>query len=247
MNSGNGCSVTAAVACASAAAVTRCPGIRQRPAGQVDHALHGAEGRDHRDAIFGDRPSIGGFEPADAGHRPLGQVLRPISGLPGSDVAEERGQHHAPIGDFARVITHGVKYAQSLIDDFSIPDKSPHIAISVDMFDTGIDVPECVNLVFFKMVRSKTKFWQMIGRGTRLRPDLFGPGDDKTAFCVFDFCGNLEYFSQPLVPPNASGSTPLSEAIFKARLELIQTFDSIKALKMNAQRSPECCGARSPR
>ncbi len=71
-------------------------------------------------------------------------------------------------------------YAQSLIDDFSIPDKAPHIAISVDMLDTGIDVPEVVNLVFFKPVRSKTKFWQMIGRGTRLRPDLFGPGHDKT-------------------------------------------------------------------
>ncbi len=79
-------------------------------------------------------------------------------------------------GHFARVITHGMTYAQSLIDDFSTPDKAPHIAISVDMLDTGIDVPEVVNLVFFKLVRSKTKFWQMIGRGTRLCPDLFGPG-----------------------------------------------------------------------
>ena len=79
-------------------------------------------------------------------------------------------------GAFARVIHHGVTYAQSLIDDFSNPDKAPHIAISVDMLDTGIDMPEVVNLVFFKLVRSKTKFWQMIGRGTRLRPDLFGPG-----------------------------------------------------------------------
>ena len=73
-----------------------------------------------------------------------------------------------------------MSYAQTLIDDFSDPDKAPHIAISVDMLDTGIDVPEVVNLVFFKLVRSKTKFWQMIGRGTRLRPDLFGPGEDKT-------------------------------------------------------------------
>ena len=70
----------------------------------------------------------------------------------------------------------GRRYAQSLIDDFSTQDKAPHIAISVDMLDTGIDVPEVVNLVFFKLVRSKTKFWQMIGRGTRLCPDLFGPG-----------------------------------------------------------------------
>jgi type I site-specific restriction endonuclease len=72
------------------------------------------------------------------------------------------------------VITFQAKYAQSLIDDFKIKDKAPHIAISVDMLDTGIDVPEVVNLVFFKLVRSKTKFWQMMGRGTRLCPDLFG-------------------------------------------------------------------------
>ena len=78
-------------------------------------------------------------------------------------------------GEFARVITFKTEYAQSLIDDFSHKDKAPHIAISVDMLDTGIDVPEVVNLVFFKLVRSKTKFWQMIGRGTRLCPDLFGP------------------------------------------------------------------------
>ncbi|WP_156502005.1 helicase-related protein, partial [Erythrobacter sp. HI0063] len=82
-------------------------------------------------------------------------------------------------GSFARVIDYSVEYPQSLIDNFSIADKPPHIAISVDMLDTGIDVPEVLNLVFFKVVRSKTKFWQMIGRGTRLRKDLFGPGRDK--------------------------------------------------------------------
>ena len=95
---------------------------------------------------------------------------------------------HLDNGNFARVVTHSVNYAQSLIDDFSVKDKAPHIAISVDMLDTGIDVPEVVNLAFFKMVRSKTKFWQMIGRGTRLCLNLFGPGDDKTEFKVFDFC-----------------------------------------------------------
>ena len=84
-------------------------------------------------------------------------------------------------GQFARVIDFKTEYAQSLIDDFSIANKPPHIAISVDMLDTGIDVPEVVNLVFFKIVRSKTKFWQMIGRGTRLCPDLFGPGRHKDA------------------------------------------------------------------
>ena len=82
---------------------------------------------------------------------------------------------------FARVITSRREYAQSLIDDFSSQGQAPHIAISVDMLDTGIDIPEVVNLVFFKLVRSKTKFWQMIGRGTRLCPDLFGPGEDKSS------------------------------------------------------------------
>jgi type I restriction enzyme R subunit len=129
-------------------------------------------------------------------------------------------------GSFARVVTHSVNYAQSLIDDFSIKDKAPHIAISVDMLDTGIDVPEVVNLVFFRLVRSKTKFWQMIGRGTRLCPDLFGPGDDKAEFLVFDFCQNLEYFSQPLGSGEGPGATPLREQIFKARLELIRAFDA---------------------
>ncbi|MFV0534739.1 MAG: DEAD/DEAH box helicase family protein, partial [Cumulibacter sp.] len=129
-------------------------------------------------------------------------------------------------GHFARVITHGSPYAQSLIDDFSVKDKAPHIAISVDMLDTGIDVPEVVNLVFFKMVRSKTKFWQMIGRGTRLCPDLFGPGDDKRNFLVFDFCGNLEYFSQEL--PGSDGQTQksLSQRLFESRLELIIALDT---------------------
>ncbi|GAA3871142.1 type I restriction-modification enzyme R subunit C-terminal domain-containing protein [Tessaracoccus defluvii] len=124
-------------------------------------------------------------------------------------------------GQFARVITHGTPYAQSMIDDFSIMEKAPHIAISVDMLDTGIDVPEVVNLVFFKMVRSKSKFWQMIGRGTRLRPDLFGPGEDKQDFLVFDFCGNLEYFSQDL--PGSQGQTQksLTQRIFEARLGLV--------------------------
>lgn len=94
--------------------------------------------------------------------------------------------HHK--GEFARVIHCGLPYAQSLIDDFAHAAKAPHIAISVDMLDTGIDVPEVVNLVFFKLVRSKTKFWQMLGRGTRPRPELFGPEKHKQFFYVFDYC-----------------------------------------------------------
>ncbi|TAL05853.1 MAG: DEAD/DEAH box helicase, partial [Porticoccaceae bacterium] len=128
-------------------------------------------------------------------------------------------------GEFARVIHNKVPYAQNLIDNFSIKEKSPHIAISVDMLDTGIDVPEVVNLVFFKLVRSKTKFWQMIGRGTRLCPDLFGPGQDKAFFQVFDYCQNLEYFSlDPETTDGAPGES-LGKRLFKARLELIGELD----------------------
>ena len=133
-------------------------------------------------------------------------------------------------GNFARVITHQVKYGQSLIDDFSNKHTAPHIAISVDMLDTGIDIPEIVNLVYFKLVRSKTKFWQMLGRGTRLCENLFKPGDDKANFKVFDFCQNLEYFSQPLVPADPSRGTPLSETLFAARLELLHILGGIETL-----------------
>lgn len=128
--------------------------------------------------------------------------------------------------DFARVITHSTDYAQTLIDDFSVADRAPHIAVSVDMLDTGIDVPEVANLVFFKDVHSETKFWQMIGRGTRLCPDLFGPGRDKEDFRVFDFCGNLEYFNQEL--PTARDSTPrsLTQRITDQRISLLRELDT---------------------
>lgn len=132
-------------------------------------------------------------------------------------------------GSFARVIISSDPYAQTLIDDFSQPEKGPHIAVSVDMLDTGIDVPEVVNLVFFKIVRSKAKFWQMIGRGTRLCPDLFGPGKDKAYFSVFDFCQNLEFFNQnPNVTDGAVGPS-LSERLFAARVELIGALDGLHA------------------
>ncbi len=97
--------------------------------------------------------------------------------------------------DFAQVISHAVEHSQSLIATFEQPEKTPHIAISVDMLDTAIDVPDVVNLVFFKLVRSRTMSCQMIGRGTRLWPDLFGPGQPKQFLSVFDFCQNLEFFN----------------------------------------------------
>jgi type I restriction enzyme R subunit len=126
-------------------------------------------------------------------------------------------------GEYARVITHAATYSQDLINKFSHPEKPPHIAISVDMLDTGIDVPEVVNLVFFKAVRSKSKFWQMIGRGTRLRPDLFGLGKPKLDFLVFDFCGNLEYFGQDLPGSEGSVQKSLTQRLFESRLELVVT------------------------
>ncbi|MBE0549247.1 MAG: DEAD/DEAH box helicase family protein [Rubrivivax sp.] len=131
--------------------------------------------------------------------------------------------HHK--GEFARVVTYKTVYAQSLIDAFSAKDKAPHIAISVDMLDTGIDVPEVVNLVFFKIVRSRTKFWQMVGRGTRLCPDLFGPGEHKKFFYLFDYCQNLEFFSQNPDTTDGSSSESLGTRLFKARLSLIDELD----------------------
>ena len=123
-------------------------------------------------------------------------------------------------GKFCRKVDYSVKYAQSLIDDFSVKNKDPVIVASVDMLDTGIDVPEVVNLVFFKLVRSKTKFWQMIGRGTRLCEDLFAPGKDKKEFIVFDYCQNLDFFD---ANPNGYESRvqeSVKQKIFKRRLEL---------------------------
>jgi type I restriction enzyme, R subunit len=129
-------------------------------------------------------------------------------------------------GHFARVITYKTgAYAQTLIDDFSKKAKDPHIAISVDMLDTGIDVPEVVNLVFFKQVRSKTKFWQMMGRGTRLCENLFGPGQHKEFFRVFDYCQNLEFFGANPEFKEAGSAKSLSERLFAARIDLIRALD----------------------
>ncbi|MCX5997388.1 MAG: DEAD/DEAH box helicase family protein, partial [Chloroflexi bacterium] len=144
-------------------------------------------------------------------------------------------------GEFARLIDVRVNYAQTLIDNFSNPDKAPHIAISVDMLDTGIDIPEVVNLVFFKLMRSKTKFWQMVGRGTRLRPNLFGPGKHKEFFYIFDYCQNLEYFSEN--PPSTEGAAneSLSKRLFTARLELISELD-----RMQEATAKQAVGVREP-
>lgn len=130
-------------------------------------------------------------------------------------------------GRFCQVIDNKVSYAQSLIDDFSIVSKLPQIAVSVDMMDTGIDVPECVNLVFFRRVRSKTKFWQMIGRGTRLCPDLFGPGQDKECFYVLDFCDNLKFFGENPKGIQTRATESVKTRVFRRRLALIDTLQHL--------------------
>ena len=149
---------------------------------------------------------------------------------------EERFNRHYPryAGHFARVIDHYATYPQSLIDDFSRKDKAPHIAISVDMLDTGIDVPEVANLVFFKPVYSRIKFWQMIGRGTRLCPDLFGPGEDKEDFRVFDFCFNFDFFREQPEGIEGSGGVPLGIRIFRARVQLLSNVQTTPDLDPEA-------------
>lgn len=130
-------------------------------------------------------------------------------------------------GVFAQRVICDDAYAQTVIDDFKKPDKPPFIAVSVDMMDTGIDVPECVNLVFFKKVRSKTKFWQMIGRGTRLCKDLAcmdqidGEYTDKRRFIIFDYCGNFEFFREHKEGFEVRETKSLSENIFDKRVKLI--------------------------
>lgn len=125
-------------------------------------------------------------------------------------------------GDFARIIDNQVNYAQDLIDKFSDKVRMPQIAISVDMLDTGIDIPEIVNLAFFKKVRSKAKFWQMIGRGTRLCEDLFGPGSHKECFYIFDFCGNFEFFRANPQGIEVKDAKSLTERLFGLKLDLIR-------------------------
>ncbi|MCD7946360.1 MAG: DEAD/DEAH box helicase family protein [Clostridiales bacterium] len=120
---------------------------------------------------------------------------------------------------YAEIIDNYINYAQSAIDQFSDPKKLPQIAISVDMLDTGIDVPEVLNLVFSKKVMSKAKFWQMIGRGTRLCPGLMD-GEDKSKFYIFDFCGNFEFFRMSKGKP-AVNQIALQGAIFSLKAQIV--------------------------
>ncbi|MDE7369855.1 MAG: helicase, partial [Muribaculaceae bacterium] len=122
--------------------------------------------------------------------------------------------------EFCRQIDYSIKYSQSLIDNFEQRDSMPQIAVSVDMLDTGIDVPDVLNLVFFKRVRSRIKFMQMIGRGTRLSPNIFGFGQDKKEFYIFDYCGNFNYFETQINVNTPTTSQSLTERIFGVRADI---------------------------
>lgn len=123
-------------------------------------------------------------------------------------------------GNFLRVIDYQEEYKYDLLNQFKVKDKYPQIAVSVDMLDTGIDVPEVTNLVFFKPVRSSSKYWQMIGRGTRLCTDLFGKGFNKRDFVIFDFCENFEFFDANPKGYEATGTKSISHRLFELRLRL---------------------------
>ena len=132
-------------------------------------------------------------------------------------------------GHFAQIIDSHDSHAQSLLDDFSEPNKMPIIAISVDMLDTGVDVPEILNLVFFKPVFSRVKFNQMIGRGTRQCENLLGPNKDKEEFLIFDLCSNCLYFDQDIQETEKKLPETLTTRLVKHRLELAQALTQTQA------------------
>ena len=151
-------------------------------------------------------------------------------------VLEIFNREYPHLSGCAKVIDNYMTYAQSAIDEFSDPKKLLQIAISVDMLDTGIDVPEVLNLVFFKKVMSKAKFWQMIGRGTRLCPGLLD-GADKQKFYIFDFCGNFEFFRMNKGKPTAN-MIALQGAIFHLKAQIAYKLQDI------AYQTPELIAIR---
>lgn len=131
-------------------------------------------------------------------------------------------------GDFIKQIDYSINYVDTLIDDFSDRNKMPQIAVSVDMLDTGIDIPEILNLVFFKKVRSKSKFWQMIGRGTRTCKDLLGVGQDKETFLIFDFCNNFEFFRVDPKTRETGVAPSLTEKIYNTKVNIVRELQNAK-------------------
>lgn len=138
--------------------------------------------------------------------------------------------------NYCQLIDNYVKYADDLILKFENDDEF-RIAVSVDMLDTGIDVPAVINLVFFKPVKSKIKFVQMIGRGTRLCDNLFGEGKDKTHFIIFDYCGNFEYFDAHPDGTDGMGGRSLSQRLFEVRLDILHELQRIEYQEQEFARS----------
>ncbi|HBF2373658.1 TPA: DEAD/DEAH box helicase family protein [Clostridioides difficile] len=134
-------------------------------------------------------------------------------------------------GNFVKAVDYSINYVDSIIDDFSDKNKLHQIAVSVDMLDTGIDIPEILNLVFFKKVRSKTKFWQMIGRGTRLCPDLLGVDMDKERFLIFDFCNNFEFFKFNPKGFEGNKAETLTEKLFNIKVSMVKELQDIKYIE----------------
>jgi type I site-specific deoxyribonuclease len=130
-------------------------------------------------------------------------------------------------GKFTQAVCHDIKFVDDVIDNFKDKVLYPQIAVSVDMLDTGIDVPEILNLVFFKKIRSKAKFWQMIGRGTRLCKDLFGPGIDKERFMIFDCYKNFEFFEVNVDGKEIKTTKSISESIFGAKVDIIKSLQHL--------------------
>ena len=144
---------------------------------------------------------------------------------------EERFNKNYPeySGKFLRVIDNYETKAQDLLEKFTNPfeEEDPQIAVSVDMMDTGVDAPRVVNLVFFKMVKSSSKYWQMIGRGTRLCPDLFAPGEHKKEFVIFDYCQNFEFFEEHPDGITTKNMKPLLQQIFEAKVKVTQLVSAL--------------------
>lgn len=132
-------------------------------------------------------------------------------------------------GHFLQVITHSTDKPEIAIDNFKQANKKPQIAVSVDMLDTGIDVPEILNLVFFKPVKSSAKYWQMIGRGTRLCADIFGRGKNKEHFYIFDYCGNFEFFGDNPNGVEPAAAYSLTQRVFLLKIQLAVTLERFVA------------------
>ncbi|GAB2721419.1 restriction endonuclease subunit R [Hymenobacter frigidus] len=160
-----------------------------------------------------------------AGGDRIGKTIVFARSHPHAKFIEERfnAQYPQYKGEYCKVIDHYETYAYDILKKFSEKDGTPHIAISVDMLDTGIDVPEVANLVFYKPVRSSAKFWQMIGRGTRLCPKLLSEDQDKEHFLIFDFCENFEFFDQKPQGIDSKQGKSLTHRLFEQRLKLIFT------------------------